>query len=362
MKAINKAMLAQWKTLIATAIAYLQADDYLLAKPVLLESMDIGKRLADQSSENAMKALYLKELDRLNKLVQLCDEQTVATTKETHVPKPVIKEKFQPIQSTTTFADVVGMDNVKQALLQRMKLPLDHVELAKKWGVATGGGILLYGPPGTGKTYIAKAAAGELDIPFIAIQASDLMSKWVGDAEKNIAELFGIARSYERCIVFIDEIEALLPKRKKNNSSIMSRVVPQFLSETDGVKETSGNLLLMGATNHPWMIDEAMLRGGRFDSLIYIGLADFETRKQLFMKQLKGKPTDADVDYDKLSELGDGLSAADIRAWGEEISRVGFNKCLNDINYVLIYNELLESVANMRRSVSSATLGMFRAF
>lgn len=154
-----------------------------------------------------------------------------------------------------------------------------YPEKAKKWKVKTGGGVLLYGPPGTGKTYLAEAVAGELDADFFYVKASDIMSKWVGESEKRVAELFKKARESKKAVIFIDEIDALLPKRT-THSSVMQRVVPQFLAEMDGIDSRNENILLMAATNVPWNIDPAALRPGRFDFKFYIPLQTLRQGKR----------------------------------------------------------------------------------
>ena len=212
------------------------------------------------------------------------------------------------------FADVAGLEDVKEQIFVKLIHPFTHPEAAQRFGIRPGGGILLYGPPGTGKTYIARAVAGELDAAFFVARSSDLMSQWFGKAEQNIAALFTAARQHPRAVIFLDEIEALVPKRSGTNSSVMPRVVSEFLSQTQSIgSESSDNaVLLMGATNEPWAIDPAALRPGRFDELIYVGLPDFQARMRLLELSLHSRPLAADVHLDALAELTAGFSGADI--------------------------------------------------
>jgi SpoVK/Ycf46/Vps4 family AAA+-type ATPase len=162
--------------------------------------------------------------------------------------------------------DVAGLDQAKEQIRLRMIYPFAHPELAERYGIKRGGGILLYGPPGTGKTMLARAVAGEIDAAFFTVKPSEVMSKWVGEAEQNVARLFQAARGHPRTVIFIDEVESLMPKRRESGSTVMQRVVPQFLQEMEGLNRSqSGNqaLLFMGATNEPWSLDEAALRPGR---------------------------------------------------------------------------------------------------
>ena len=177
---------------------------------------------------------------------------------ETSAQQWIVKEK-----PTLRFADVAGLEDVKEDIRLKMIYPFEHAELAEKFGIRPGGGVLMYGPPGTGKTMLAKATAGEIDATFFRISPADVLSKWVGEAEQNIKKLFDAAAAEPRSIIFIDEIEALVPARKDEGSSVMQRVVPQILQGVEGFDKKAGrSILLMGATNVPWQLDPAMLRPG----------------------------------------------------------------------------------------------------
>jgi transitional endoplasmic reticulum ATPase len=212
------------------------------------------------------------------------------------------------------FPDIAGLEDVKEQIRVKMIYPFTHAEQAKKYRIRTGGGILLYGPPGTGKTMIAKAVAGELDATFFAIAPSEILNKWVGESEKNIRKLFDAARRCTRAVIFIDEVEALTPPRRDSESGgVMQRVVPQILNELDGFdRKADHHLLFMGATNEPWNIDSAMLRPGRLDEKIYVGLPDAAARRKILEMNLGDAPVDKDVDLDKLTTRFDGYSGADI--------------------------------------------------
>ena len=212
------------------------------------------------------------------------------------------------------FGDIAGLEDVKEQIRVKMIYPFTHPEQAKKYRIRTGGGILLYGPPGTGKTMIAKAVAGELEATFFAIAPSEILNKWVGESEKNIRKLFDAARACERAVIFIDEVESLTPPRRDGESGgVMQRVVPQILNELDGFDRKEGqHLLFMGATNEPWNIDSAMLRPGRLDEKIYVGLPDAAARRRILDMNLKEVPLDGDVAIDALTERLDGFSGADI--------------------------------------------------
>jgi transitional endoplasmic reticulum ATPase len=212
------------------------------------------------------------------------------------------------------FADVAGLDGVKEDIRLKMIYPFQHPELAQRFGVRPGGGVLLYGPPGTGKTMLAKATAGEIDAAFFTISPADIMSKWVGEAEQNVKKLFDAARAEPRSIIFIDEIEALIPARTDDGSSVMQRLVPQFLQAMEGFdKGKVSPILFMGATNVPWQLDPAVLRPGRFDDKVYIPLPDVPARRKLLELYLSHRPLSPDVDLDAVAAKLDGYSGADIK-------------------------------------------------
>jgi transitional endoplasmic reticulum ATPase len=211
------------------------------------------------------------------------------------------------------FEDVAGLEDVKQDIRLKMIYPFEHADLAQKFGIRAGGGILLYGPPGTGKTMLAKATAGEIDATFFRISPADVLSKWVGEAEQNIKRLFDTAAAEPRSIIFIDEIEALVPARRDEGSSVMQRVVPQILQGVEGFDKKAGRpILLMGATNVPWQLDPAILRPGRFDEKVYIPLPDLSARRKMLEMYLSHRPLATDVNLDSLANRLDGYSGADI--------------------------------------------------
>ena len=215
------------------------------------------------------------------------------------------------------FDDIAGLEDVKDEIRLKMLYPFRHPELAERFGISPGGGVLLYGPPGTGKTMLARATAGELDATFFTVSAADLLSKWVGEAEQNVKALFDAATSSERAVIFIDEIESLVPARDESGgggSGVMQRVVPQLLQGMEGFSKKKGQpVLFMGATNVPWQLDPAVLRPGRFDEKVYVGLPDLPARRTLLDIHLGHRPLDANVDLDALADRLEGYSGADIK-------------------------------------------------
>jgi len=265
----------------------------------------------------------------------------------------------------TRFDDIAGLDDVKEQIRVKMIYPFTHAEKAKKYRIRSGGGILLYGPPGTGKTMIAKAVAGELDATFFAIAPSEILNKWVGESEKNIRKLFDAARKCERAVIFIDEVEALTPPRREGEAGgVMQRVVPQILNELDGFDRKEGqHLLFMGATNEPWNIDSAMLRPGRLDEKIYLGLPDVKARRRILEMNLKEMPLGPDVNLDTLAERLEGYSGADVSYLCRKVAEEKFLDSVEKNEETPISMADFEaSVAKLKPSVSKVNLERFAKF
>lgn len=206
--------------------------------------------------------------------------------------------------------DVAGLDEVKRVLRDNIIRPFEHPEVYDRFGIKGGAGVLLYGPPGNGKTFIAKAIAGELDAAFFNIVLSEMKNKYVGETEKNISALFAEARKQERVVLFLDECESLL--RKRGNQKVAA--VESFLAETDGLQENENLMLLLLATNRPWMMDPAVTRPGRIGVHIYVGLPDKAARAAIISYAMRGVPLGRDVDIDALAERTEGYSGAEIGA------------------------------------------------
>ena len=208
--------------------------------------------------------------------------------------------------------DVGGLEKVKAELNEAVELPLKNPEVFERMGIRPIKGILLYGPPGTGKTLLAKAVAAESNANFIAIHGPEVLSKWVGESEKTIREIFRKARQAAPCIIFIDEIDAIAPKRGLSESTmVMERIVDTLLTEMDGLRSLRG-VVVIAATNRPDILDSAILRAGRFDKLIELPMPDERTRLEIFKVHTRRMPLDKTVDLKELAKLTEGYSGADI--------------------------------------------------
>jgi SpoVK/Ycf46/Vps4 family AAA+-type ATPase len=212
-----------------------------------------------------------------------------------------------------TFADVGGMDALKEEIRLKIIYPLTHAEMFKAYGKSIGGGILMYGPPGCGKTHLARATAGEVKAGFIAVGIHDVLDMWIGNSERNLHSLFEQARRNAPCVLFFDEVDALGASRTDMKTSAGRHLINQFLSELDGVKASNEGVLILGATNAPWHLDSAFRRPGRFDRILFVPPPDASARAAVLRLQLKGKPQE-DLDYDAVAKKCDGFSGADLKA------------------------------------------------
>ena len=214
---------------------------------------------------------------------------------------------------TIGWDDIGGLDQARDRLREGVELPLKHPEAFRRLGIRPAKGFLLYGPPGTGKTLLAKAAARESEANFIATKSSDLLSKWYGESEQQIARLFNRARQVAPTIIFIDEIDSLVPARGGGlgEPQVTERVVNTILSEMDGLEELQ-NVVVIGATNRPTLVDPALLRPGRFDELIFVGTPDTAGRRRILAIHTRNMPLHRDVDLESLARRTERFTGADL--------------------------------------------------
>ncbi|NPD87321.1 MAG: CDC48 family AAA ATPase [Asgard group archaeon] len=236
-----------------------------------------------------------------------------------------------------TWDDIGGLSEVKKEMRQAVEWPLKYKGLYKAMKADAPKGILLYGSPGTGKTLIAKAVAHESESNFISIKGPEVLSKWVGESEKAIREIFRKARQAAPCVIFLDEIDSITPIRgRSSDSGVTERVISQLLTELDGLEELR-NVVVIAATNRPDMVDPALLRPGRFDRLVKVITPNFEGRKEIFKIHLKDAPKSDNVNLEDLARETEGFSGADIAAICSE------GKLIAIKNYVAEHEEELES-------------------
>jgi transitional endoplasmic reticulum ATPase len=245
------------------------------------------------------------------------------------VEPSAIREVFVEVPEVH-WNDVGGLEQAKQQLTQAVEWPLKFPDLFAKAAVTPPKGILLSGPPGCGKTLLAKAVASESEVNFISVKGPSLLSKYVGESERGVREVFRKARQAAPCIVFFDEIDALVPGRSggASDSHVTERVVSQFLTEMDGIEELKG-VLVLGATNRADLLDPALLRPGRFDMVLEVQPPDRQGRKAIFEIGLRGKPLADDVNVDDLATVSEGLSGADIGGVCREAALAAVRECVS---------------------------------
>ncbi len=227
--------------------------------------------------------------------------------------RPTATREIRTERPRVSWSDIGGLSDVIQQLREAVEWPLKHPEVFRRMGVKPPKGVLLYGPPGTGKTLLAKAAASESGASFIAVKGPELLSKWVGESEKAIREVFRKARQYSPSIVFFDEINALAPRRSDNGSRVSERVVAQLLTEMDGIEELEG-VVVMAATNRPDLLDPALLRPGRLDRVIQVPLPDEKGRLEILGIHTREMPLADDVDLAMVARAAHRASGADLKA------------------------------------------------
>ena len=291
------------------------ASDVSLEEIAELTNGFVGADLAALVREATLQALKRKTQDLLYGMSDL--DLSIAVTRSDFLAaikeiEPSALREFRIEVPTTKWEDVVGLQDVKRELMESIEWPLKYPELYTKINAELPKGILLYGPPGTGKTLIARAVASESRANFITVTSSDLLSKWVGESEKALREVFRRAKQAAPCIIFFDEIEALAPVRSAEDNHVSERLVSQLLTELDGLVKLNG-VVVMAATNRPELVDPALLRPGRFDKILYVPLPDLSARSAIIKLYVNKHPHDENIDYLRLSQLTEGYSGADLK-------------------------------------------------
>ncbi|OPY23772.1 MAG: VCP-like ATPase [Methanobacterium sp. PtaU1.Bin242] len=247
-------------------------------------------------------------------------------------PNPVDVSKLDGVKTLidVTYEDIGGLKEEVKKVREMIEIPLKRPELFERLGISPPKGVLMHGPPGTGKTLLAKAVANETDAHFIAIQGPEIMSKYVGGSEERLREFFEEAEENSPSIIFIDEIDAIAPKREEVSGEVERRVVAQLLTLMDGLK-TRGQVVVIGATNRPDALDTALRRPGRFDREIEIGVPDKDGRWEVLQIHTRGMPLDENVDLDEIAEITHGFVGADLESLCKESAMRVLRRVLPDI-------------------------------
>ena len=281
---------------------FVGADLQALAKEAAIRALRRVLPEINLSEESIPRETINKIIVTMQDFMDVIKEMEPSAMREVFVEIPDVK-----------WEDVGGLSDVKQELMEAVEWPLKYQGVFAYADAVPPKGILLYGPPGTGKTLLAKAAANESEANFISIKGPELLSKWVGESEKGVREVFRKARQAAPCIIFFDELDAIAPVRGADfgDSHVTERVISQLLTELDGL-EILTNVVVIGATNRPDIIDPALLRPGRFDRLLYVSPPDYESRIQIIKIHTKKKPLAEDFKIEEMAANTDGYTGADI--------------------------------------------------
>jgi len=257
-----------------------------------------------------------------------------------------------------TWDDIGGLEDVKQQLREMVEWPLKHPESFKRLGIEPPKGVLLYGLPGTGKTLLAKAVANESEANFIYIKGPEILNKWVGESEKRIRDVFKKAKQVAPAIIFIDEIDAIAPRRGLGiGNEVTDRIITQLLTELDGLEKLE-NVVVIAATNRPDIVDPALLRAGRFDRQIYIPVPDRETRLKILKVHTKNMPLSSDVNLEELADLTDGFVGADIANLCKEAGIIALRKSINTKE--VTREDFMEALKVIKPSVDKETIERYK--
>ncbi len=325
----------------------------------------VGADIAALCREAAMTSLrrVLPEIDLEQKEIpkETLDKLVIKRSDFEDVMKEIQPSALREILfevPNVTWGDIGGLDNVKSLLKEAVEWPLRYGESFRRIGVEAPKGVLLYGPPGTGKTLLAKAIANESEANFITVKGSDILSKWYGESEKHIAEIFKKARQVAPAIIFLDELDALAPMRGTalGEPHVTERIVNQLLSELDGLEELRG-VVVIGATNMPQLIDPALLRPGRFDEMILVPIPDAKTRLEIFKVHTRKMSRADDVALDELVRLSEDFTGADIAAVCKKAGRFAMRE---DINAQKVrQSHFMAAIEDTGPSVTSDTMSFY---
>ena len=325
----------------------------------------VGADIAALCRESAMNSLrrILPEIDLDEKEIpkEILDKLIILRSDFGDVMKEIQPSALREILfevPNVTWDDVGGLDPVKCLLKEAVEWPLRYADSFKRIGVEPPKGVLLYGPPGTGKTMLAKAIANESESNFLTVKGSDILSKWYGESEQRIAEVFKKARQVAPAIIFLDELDALAPVRGSalGEPHVTERIVNELLTELDGLEELQG-VVIIGATNRPDIIDPALLRPGRFDEMILVPVPDEKTRVEIFNVHTKKMSLADDVDINNMIKLTNDFTGADIAAVCKKAGRFAMREDINATEVKL--SHFLSAIEDTGSSVTSDIMGYY---
>lgn len=279
---------------------------------------------------------------------------------------------FSDEAPSTTLDDVAGLEAVKKQIRLRVIAPMKNPELYNRYMDDAGCQILMYGPPGCGKSFVAEAIAGELGCAYAILNSSELLEKYVGEGPKKMRQIFEEAKNYDNCLIFFDELDSVFSSREGDDSKYSKDILTTFLTCLSGFKANEGGVrIVIGATNRPWALDSALIRGKRFDTHIYVGLPDESARLFLVNKAFKKHSfilDESELTRERLVELFDGYSCADISTMLDKMKTRAFERALDnsergiDRNEPVTEEDALAVIGSYRNSVTKESLAAFKAF
>jgi transitional endoplasmic reticulum ATPase len=346
--------------------ALVQADPKLAEGWLLLSRLELADGDRRSAAEHYQKALQLRPAlkdNSLEKLVGLSGRTAAAASTggpekehwsddEDDDDDELPAEHFldEVSRPAISFADVGGMEEVKEEIRMKIIYPLQNRDLFRAYGKKLGGGVLLYGPPGCGKTLISQATAGEIRSNFISVALHQILDLYIGNSEKNLHQLFQLARDHAPAILFFDEVDALAADRKDLRESGMRTLINQFLAEMDGNVANNEGILILGATNAPWHLDAAFRRPGRFDRIIFIPPPDEDARIAIIELMAKEKPVER-LDIAALARKTKGFSGADIKGMFDITTEQALARAMREGRVVpLTTEDLLQTARELRPS------------
>ena len=300
---------------------YTGADIAALVKEAAMNAL---RRFIQQENIDLNQPIPAEKLEKL----KVTMEDFLAAMKT--VQPTLIREVFVEVPEVR-WSDIGGLDDIKQELRESIEWPMKYPQIFEKMGIEPPKGILLFGPPGTGKTLLAKAVATESGANFIAVRGPEVLSKWVGESEKAIRQIFRRARMVAPAVVFFDEIDSIAGIRGSDPSGVIDRIVNQLLTELDGIQPLR-RVVVIGATNRPDLLDPALLRPGRFDKLVYVPPPDFRARIEIFKVHTRKMPLDSDVDLEELARRTEGYTGADIAAVCREAAMMALREAFAELS------------------------------
>jgi len=351
----------------------LKAGNKREARQLFLEAAHIANEISQKATTYETSVEYqkiaVKILEYVRKVCSDKPKQIRTSESEKSAEESDSGKQFTPEpQSTIRFSDVAGLDDVKDQIRYKVLEPLKNPERARLYNISPGAKILLYGPPGTGKTFISRAIAGEVNSDFYAVNCGDLISKYLGDSSKILSSLFDKAEKSESACIFFDEFDTMASRRSDSTDGAdaeISRLVSTFLTRVDGFSRMSDNkmLLLIAATNRPWAIDSAMLRGGRFGTHIFVGVPDFEARLYMVRKALGNVPRDNEKIDEYIAKRLNGYGGGDIKEICRNVCIEAYMRStVNHTDEPITLADCERAISQKPNMITDDTMNKFRLF